>query len=90
MPLLLKTQQGILKVCESLCCISRTSCLFSQSKAALPDVSLLFSPITAQSLRMNEGRRTLVLLFENIFSNVSCREDALQYNFVFNLAISVK
>ena len=31
-----------------------------------------------------------ILLFENIFSNVSCREDALQYNFVFNLAISVK
>ena len=31
-----------------------------------------------------------ILLFENIFSNISCREDALQYNFVFNLAIFVK
>ena len=31
-----------------------------------------------------------ILLSENIFSNISCREDALQYNFVFNLAIFVK
>lgn len=100
MPLLPKTQHGILKVCDPLCCISKIPCLLSQSKAAslphslqfrastqgFPVIYSLYCPVTLHERRQKDTG----FLFENIFSNVSGREDALQYNFVFHLAIFVR
>ena len=90
MPLLLKTQQGILKVCDPVAVFPRPLVFSLKARQLYPRFLCYLVLLLPNHFAWMKAEGHWILLFENIFSNVSCREDALQYNFVFNLAISVK